>query len=134
MVSLQSRLFRALTAIHRPDADVAALREAVTLLFDLNLVLLEEVEALRQERILDAQERGVPPSRTAYARAYAETAVLNHNGAGVTPGPQKVLLRFLDPDAPPSPFREELLLKRLGLSPAELAQVKKDVEFVEQLS
>ena len=101
------------------------------------LDLLMEVEALRRavralsDRVgpLDAGDDALDGShspRTAYAAAYAGTAWLTHCAAGLTGGWEKLLETFYGEvsgrNRPPDGWRECLMLKRLGLSDAEIAE------------
>ena len=96
--------------------------------------LLVEVEALREAIIRLSASAGTDPSF--YRDAYRETALLSRNGAGPSTGLDKILARFYpgQSEAGGQPLREVVMLRRLGMSQAELDAFEKEVERLATLS
>ena len=129
---------RTLLGILQGDRIDPAVRAEV--LGQVVLDLLMEVEALRRA-VQDLSDRAGPRDvgddaldgrdgshgpRTAYAAAYAGTAWLTHCAAGPSGGWEKLLETYYGGTSgrnrPPDGWRECLMLKRLGLSDAEVAE------------
>lgn len=91
--------------------------EALT---ELVLVLAAEVEGLR-----GALARVAPKE---YGEEYRKALVLSNNAAGVSPGTAKLLARFYSGGG--AGLREEDMLRRLGISEAEIAAHRAMVEEV----
>jgi hypothetical protein len=104
-------LIRALLPGGRPDhgADLAGRVDALTtLVFDL----LVEVEALRQAQATEAS----------YRDAYRAACLLTHNSAGVSSGWEKLMERYYPRQRSSGgrAWRESLMMRRLGMTPAEI--------------
>ena len=83
----------------------------VMLLFRLSM----EVEALREALSSPQTPEAV---REAYRQAYARIAVLSHNSAGPSGGPEKILRRFFPSTASEPRFAaEQAMMNRLGMTP-----------------
>lgn len=96
--------------------------------------LLVEVEALREAVIRLSASAGRDPS--SYRDAYRETALLSHDSAGPSTGVDKILALFYpDPsEADGRPLREIVMLRRLGMSQAELDAFQKEAKDLEVLT
>jgi hypothetical protein len=126
----------------------ARLGTLVTLVLDL----LMEVEALREALMrLEAGTHAADRSdgcestcrgliqlcgKSAYGRAYLDTAYLTHNNAGPSGGLDKLLAKFypLGSDEAGRTWRESLLLDRLGFSEPEIAEYMKAAEEAEMFT
>ncbi len=101
----------------------------------LNIVsdLLVEVEALR-ETVLQLSVR--VGSDASYRDAYRETALLSHNSAGPSSGLDKILALFYtnESGAEGRTWREDIMLRRLGMSQAELDAFQKEAMGLEILT
>jgi hypothetical protein len=102
------------------------------------LDLFMEVEALRE--VVRVSKLGIGGKGSAYGRAYLATAYLAHSSVGPTDGLHKLLERFY-PHIPvrnrwsePRPWRERLLLERLGFTDDEVSRFLDDAERAEQLT
>jgi hypothetical protein len=100
------------------------------------LDLLMEVEALRRavqelsaraapadagDDALARPRHGLSAPRTVYAEAYADSAWLTHFSAGPSSGWEKLLAEFYPGGLRENDLRELELLRRLGVSDADLA-------------
>ena len=103
-------------------------RESRNALLQVIFALVQEVEALRTAI---AHLPADSELRRRYRKAYEESGVLAHNGAGVTLGWEKLLGNWFKANYEP---RELAMLERLGLTPEELEKFRKDAEFANQLS
>lgn len=120
-----------------PREVIAALQtgtteQKVAALAHMVLVLLVEVEALRDERLRSATASG---NRT-YDQAYQWAAKLRHNAAGTQTGLEKLLAMYLGSpatDETPS-CRETIMLRRMGLSDDQIREFERQCAFVSQLS
>jgi len=103
--------------------DTAASARRVEALTTLVLDLLVEVEALRQAQA----------AQTAYRDAYRAAALLTHNSAGPSSGWQKLLERYypLEASSDGRTWREVLMMRRLGFTPAELEAYREEAAQVE---
>ena len=103
-------------------ADDMAVRERA--LCHMVLDLLQEVHALRLLAISQHPRE--------FAEAYEAAATLAHNGAGVTTGPEKLVMQYRG--SSPSRPRELMVLERLGYSPTELERVANDLAQAQGLT
>jgi hypothetical protein len=96
--------------------------------------LLVEVEALREAVIRLSASAGRDAS--SYRDAYLETALLSHNSAGPSTGVDKILALFYpdQSEADGRPLREVVMLRRLGMSQAELDAFQKEAKDLEVLT
>ena len=126
----------------------ARLGTLVTLVLDLLL----EVEALREALMrLEARTRAADRrdgcesarrapiqlcGKSAYGRAYLDTAYLTHNNGDASGGLDKLLAKFYPPasDEAGRTWRESLLLDRLGFSDPEVAEYVKAAEEAEMFT
>jgi len=124
----------------------------VQVLETLVLDLFMEVQALRESVIyLDQQTRGARASgaggpgyqgkilswgKSAYQKAYLETAYLTHHNGGPSGGLDKLLSEFYPAttDDMGRTWRECLFLERLGISRAEIEEYKKAAEEAEMFT
>ena len=124
----------------------------VQVLERLVLDLFMEIQALRQsviqidERALGAKVSGngevgyqgqiLAWGKSAYQKAYLETAYLTHDNGGPSGGLDKLLSEFYPAatDDMGRTWRECLFLERLGFSPAEIAAYKKAAEEAEMFT
>jgi len=106
-----------------PPADAAAMARRVEALTALVVDLLAEVEALRQAHA----------THSAYRDAYRDVSVLTHNSAGPSSGWEKLLDRYYPREASPDgrAWRESLMMRRLGFSPAEIEAYQREAEEAE---
>ena len=101
-------------------ADLAVRVDALTtLVFDL----LAEVEALRQAQA----------TRSDYRDAYRETCLLTHNSAGPSSGWEKLIECFYPRQHSSGTlvWRESLMMRRLGFTPAEIAAYQDEAQEAE---
>lgn len=117
---------------------IESLRLHIDTLTDIVFALLMEVEALRSAQIDASKSSNEPLGKSTYAQAYRKTALLSHNGAGPTLGPDKVVLSFFGAEttgvADEASYRECVMLRRLGYSDDEILDYLRDVDHVAQLS
>lgn len=118
-------------SLAQANAEIAELRRTV---FDL----LVEVEAIRATLL--KSELGVGEERSPYAIAYRDTALETHNSAGSTGGFNKLLERFYpDPrqqcswidnlyEQQADNWRECLFMRRVGMSPDDIAKYQSEAE------
>jgi hypothetical protein len=124
-----------LDTLYRQDSSNEGLARRINLLTEMVVDLILEVEALRAERVASASKTG----DATYAEAYMQTAATAHNAAGVVPSLTKLLIRFYgwqDESAAMDgrPFRELVLLRRLGVSEERLRAFIEHLDFVESLT
>ena len=103
-------------------AEIAELRETV---FDL----LVEVEAIREALLRSPV--GSAGSRSTYAIAYRDTALLTHDSTGPSGGHDKLMARFYSGAPEHLDWRECLFLSRVGFSEDEIAKYKDKAEEAE---
>jgi hypothetical protein len=112
--------------------DAETTEDRLHVLTNVIFELLVEVEALRAERIESSRRKGGDPSKSPYAKAYADTRLLTYNGAGPTQGTDKLLrLWFGRSD---SDSVEVGMLTRLGYSPGMLHDFREKAKHLASLS
>jgi hypothetical protein len=104
-------------------ADAAAIARRVEALTTLVLDLLAEVEALRE-----TQAR-----QSAYRDAYRQAMLLAHDASGPSSGWEKLLDRYYprQPSSDGRTWRESLMMRRLGFTPAEIEAYQQEAEQAE---
>lgn len=108
--------------------EFGAPEERLKMVVEMVLDLLVEVEALRTAVI-----RLSGDDASQYRDAYRDAAFLSHNAAGPSSGREKILRLFYPGSAEPDAWgwRETLLLRRLGMSDADLEKYKKEAKGAE---
>ena len=108
---------------NRRLADGGAIARRVEALTTLVFDLLAEVEALRQ----------VVASQPAYGDAYRAACLLTHDAAGPSSGWEKLLDRYYPRQSSTDgrAWRETLMMRRLGFTPAEIEAYQREAEQAE---
>jgi hypothetical protein len=107
----------------RPSAGHAELLRRVDALTRVVLDLLLEVEALREAQTANRN----------YRDAYRATCLLTHNSAGPSSGWEKLIECYYpyDKTADGRVWRESIMMRRLGFTPAECSEYEKDAREAE---
>jgi hypothetical protein len=105
------------------SAQGAELAERVEALTTLLLDLLNEVEALRQAQA----------TKSDYRDAYRASCLLTHNSAGPSSGWEKLIERYYPRQQASDGrvWRESLMMRRLGFTPAEIDAYQREAEEAE---
>jgi hypothetical protein len=101
-----------------PPADATATARRVEALTALVFDLLAEVEALRATSL----------SQVPYRDAYRQVALLTHDASGPSSGWEKLLNRYYPRELSSDgrAWRETLLMRRLGFTPAEVEAYQRE--------
>jgi hypothetical protein len=109
-----------------PPADLGAMSQRVDAVTTLVFDLLAEVEALRQAQT----------TQPAFRDAYRDALLLTHDSAGPSSGWEKLLDRYYprQTSGDGRAWRETLMMRRLGLTPAEIEAYQQEAEAAETLT